>query len=81
MSAAHPVYMELVDFIASGTTPESIIRFRPSEATKERVSGLIERQNDGLLSEEESSELDDFLQLEHILIMAKAQARQRLQLA
>ena len=81
MSAAHPAYLELVEFIASGTTPESIIRFRPSEATRERVSGLIERLNDGLLSEEESSELDDFLQLEHILIMAKAQARQRLQLA
>jgi hypothetical protein len=75
MSAAHPAYMELVEFIASGTTPESIIRFRPSEATRERVSELIERQNDGQLSEAESSELDDFLQLEHILIMAKAKAR------
>ncbi len=81
MSAAHPAYMELVDFIASGTTPEAIIRFRPSRTTQQRVNELIERQNDGQLSKEESSELDDFLQLEHILLMAKAQARQRLQLA
>jgi len=80
MSAAHPAYLELVDFIAAGTTPEGIIRFRPSEAVQRRVSDLIERQRDGSLSSEEQSELDDFLQLEHILIMAKAQARSHLSL-
>ncbi len=81
MIAAHPAYMELIDFIASGTTPEAIIQFRPSQAAQHRAHELIERKTDGLLSEEELSELDDFLQLEHILIMAKARARQRLQLA
>jgi len=81
MSAAHPAYMELIEFIASGTTPEAVIQFRPSERTQQRVSELIERKQDGLLSEEEASELDDFLQLEHIMIMAKARARQRLQLS
>jgi hypothetical protein len=81
MTAVHPAYMEFVDFIASGTTPEAIIQFRPSEAAQERVHELIERKTGGLISEDESSELDDFLQLEHILIMAKARARQRLQLA
>jgi len=80
MSAAHPAYMELIEFIASGTTPEAVIEFRPSESTQQRVSELIERKHDGLLSEGEASELDDFLQLEHIMIMAKARARQRLQL-
>ena len=80
MSAAHAAYMELVEFIASGTTPEAVIQFRPSESTQERVSELIERKRDGLHSEEQASELDDFLQLEHIMIMAKARARQRLQL-
>jgi hypothetical protein len=58
MSAADPAYMESVEFIASGTTPEAIIQFRPSRATEQRVHELIERQNDGLLSEEENSELD-----------------------
>jgi hypothetical protein len=73
--------MELVEFIVSGMTPEAIIQFRPSETAQRRVSELIGRKNEGLLSDEEASELDDFLQLEHILIMAKVQARQRLQIA
>ena len=42
---------------------------------------LIERSKDGSISIEEQSELDDYLQLEHIMIMAKARARQYTQLA
>jgi len=80
MSAAHPAYLELVNFIASGNTPESLIRFKPSAAVQERVAILIEKQRDDALSTEEASELDDFLQLEHILILAKAQARHGLNL-
>ena len=41
--------MELIEFIASGTTPEAVIQFRPSESTQQRVSELIERKRDGLL--------------------------------
>ena len=81
MSAVHPVYLELVDFLAAGTTPESLVRFRPSEEIQRRVSELIEGRHNGVLSSEEESELEDFLQLEHILILAKAQARRHLSLA
>jgi hypothetical protein len=81
MNAASPVYLELIDFIVSGTTPGALLRFRPSEANQRRVSQLIEGQHTGTLSAEETSELDDFVQVEHLLIMAKAQARRRLQLA
>jgi len=73
--------MELVDFIASGTTPEALIDFRPSDVVQTRVLDLLQRQREGILSSEEASELDDFVQLEHLMIMAKAQARQRLQIA
>jgi hypothetical protein len=81
MSAANPAYLELVDFIAGGTTPEAVIAFRPSESVQNRVSDLIERKREGKLTPEEETELDDFLHLEHILIMAKAQARRHLSLA
>ena len=57
------------------------LQFRPSEANQRRVSELIEGQHNGTLSAEEASELDDFVQVEHLLIMAKAQARRRLQIA
>ena len=78
MSAAHPAYLELVDFLAAGTTPEALVRFRTSADVQRRVSDLIARRHNGLLSAEEESELEDFLQLEHILILAKAQARRHL---
>jgi hypothetical protein len=81
MNAASPVYLELIDFIVSRATPEALLHFRPSEAAQRRVSELIEGQHHGTLSAEETSELDDFVQIEHLLIMAKAQARRRLQLA
>ena len=81
MYAASPVYLELIDFIVSRTSPEAMLEFRPSEGNRHRVSELIEGQRNGTLSPEEISELDDFVQIEHLLIMAKAQARRRLQIA
>jgi len=81
MSAAHPVYLELLDFIAAGTTPESLIAFRPSEAVQERVQDLVSRKQEGSLTPDEDSELDEFLQLEHLLILTKAQARRHLSFA
>ncbi|MGD1070630.1 MAG: hypothetical protein ABSB15_10865 [Bryobacteraceae bacterium] len=81
MKAANPVYLELIDFIVSRTTPEAMLQFRPSEVAQHRLAELIEGQDNGTLSAEETSELDDFVQIEHLLIMAKAQARRRMQLA
>ena len=73
-------YEEIFDFIAAGTTPEAVVAFRPSDSVQERVAELVERSKNGCISTEEQSELDDFLQLEHIMIMAKARARQYTQL-
>jgi len=75
MSAAKS-YDEIIDFIAAGTTPEAVVAFRPSVSVQERVAALVERSKDGSISSEEHSELEDYLQLEHIMIMAKARARQ-----
>jgi hypothetical protein len=76
MSAADPVYLELIDFIAAGTTPQRVIAFRPSASTEERVEELIAKAKDDHLSADEQTELDYFFQLEHILRVAKARAEQ-----
>ena len=76
MSVTSPVYFEIVDFIAAGTTPEAVIDFRPSAEAQQRVADLIEREKADTLSPEEEAELDHFMELEHILRMAKARARQ-----
>jgi hypothetical protein len=73
-------YEEIIDFIAAGTTPEAVVAFRPSEIVRQRVAELVERSHDGNISAEEQSELEDYLQLEHIMIMAKARAREYTQL-
>jgi hypothetical protein len=68
-------YDDVLDFIAAGTTPSSVIAFRPSREAQQRVAELVERSHTGSISPREQSELDDYLQLEHLMIMAKARAR------
>jgi len=68
-------YQEVVDFIAAGTTPQNVIDFRPSETTQARVEDLLAREKDGELSPSEKSELDHYLQIEHLMRLAKARAR------
>ena len=43
------------------------------------LENLDERTRDGSIAPEERSELEDYLQLEHLVIMAKARARQHVQ--
>jgi len=75
MNAAEPVYMELVDFVAHGSTVEQVANFRPSTEAMKRLAQLLERQRDSNLTDEESSELDNYVRLEHILGLAKAKAQ------
>ena len=72
------VYEELIDFIISHGSPRDVIEFKPSEAARERVWDLIRREKDGGLTPEETSELNTFMQLEHITRLAKARARLKL---
>lgn len=75
---ASPIYEEIIDFFAAGTTPSGIINFRPSESTKERVADLIRREKASGLTAAETNELEHYLQLEHIMRLAKARARRYL---
>lgn len=68
-------YEEIVDFIAAGTSPKNVIAFRPSKAARQRVWDLVAREKSDVLSQEETSELEHYLQLEHIMRLAKARAQ------
>ena len=46
MNAIEPVYMELVDFVARGVTPEDVANFRPSVEAQMRVADLLEKQRE-----------------------------------
>lgn len=68
-------YDEIVEFIARGSTPDSVVRFEPSRSAKDYVAGLIHKEKTTGLTPEESSELDHFLKLEHLMRLVKARAR------
>jgi len=65
---------EIAGFIAL-TNPAKVLAFRPSQDTTQRVSDLIEREKADGISAEEKSELDYYMQLEHLMRMAKIFAR------
>ena len=75
MHASEPIYLELVDFVAGGTTPEEVANFHPSPEAQRRLTELLEHERESRLTPEERVELAHFLELEHILRMAKAKAR------
>jgi hypothetical protein len=73
-----PAYDEIINFLAAGTTPKSLIEFQPSETTQERVADLIFREKNSTLTPEEKTELDQYMMLEHLFRLAKARAHQHL---
>ena len=66
----YKAYQEVVDFIAL-SSPAKVIAFKPSDEAKQRVSDLISREKLEGLSNEETSELDYYMNLEHLMRMAK----------
>ena len=68
-------YDEIIDFIAAGTTPDSVARFEPTQNTKDLVAELIHKEKTTGLTPDELSELEHFMYLEHIMRLAKARAR------
>jgi len=72
MTLAHE---EIIDFILAGKTPEQVTNFQASDAVKARADELIRREKTDELSASETAELDAYMQLEHLMRLAKARAR------
>lgn len=70
-------YEEIIDFLAGGVTPDSLIAYRPSEEARRRVEDLIRREKSEGLAPEETSELNHYMELNYILTLARARARAR----
>jgi len=69
---------EVIDFLSNGPSSAEVADYTVSERANERVRRLLALNEAGLLSPEERSELDEVEKLEHILIMLKAEARERI---
>ena len=66
---------EITDFLVSMPTQEQIIAFKPSDRLNERLQSLLERAGEGELSDSEKKELDEFLQMSHMLKILKGKLR------
>ncbi len=75
---AGTLFDEILDFLASTPTPEQIIEFHPSERLQLRLRDLLDRNRNGVLRGDESTELDEFSRMNHLMSMLKIRARKRL---
>jgi hypothetical protein len=74
-----PIYEELLDLLADTTDVDRLLAFRLSTKRQARLDELLQRNCDGLLTEFERGELEEFERLEHLGRMLKARARQKQQ--
>jgi hypothetical protein len=65
---------EILDFLVEQIPAQSLADFKASDAARERVWTLIAREKECGLMPEEKVELDDYLRLEHLIVLAKARA-------
>jgi hypothetical protein len=65
---------EILDFLVEQIPAQSLADFRPSEEARRRVWALIAKEKESGLLPEEKVELDDYLKLEHLVVLAKAKA-------
>ena len=69
--SAH-VYRHILDFLASSPTPEQIASFGPTSEMTARLGTLLSREASGEITPGEKAELDEYEQIEHLIIMIKA---------
>jgi hypothetical protein len=68
---------KIIMAVAQPDTPENIIAYRPSDHLEQRLSDLLERNQQEYLTADERAELEEFLRMNHFMNMLKIRARQR----
>lgn len=70
-SIPYRAYDEIIDFITSSPDPKDVLNFRPPTSVINRVEDLLNKKKTSELNNEETTELDRFMLIEHIIMMAK----------
>ncbi len=68
-------YGEIVNFIARGASTKQVADYEMSPRSKEFVAGMIQKKMTIGLTPEESSDLDYYVQIEQLMLLAKERAR------
>src|SRR6267378_891298 len=72
----HPVFIEMIDFLATSPTPEQILAHKASPAVQERLEELLDKKREDGLTRAEEEEMNAYLLVNHVMILLKARARQ-----
>lgn len=68
---------EIIQFLLKAPTTTELLTFQISETAQTRLQRLLALNQAGLLSEQEQKELAELEQIEHIIVMLKAQVTNR----
>ncbi len=69
-------YLTLVDFMLAHIKPEAMLQFRASEEMHDHFYGLLDKEKAGTATKEEIEHINHFMNVEHIMRLAKAKAKQ-----
>ncbi len=64
---------EIIQFLSINPTPQEVLLYHVSERAQQRLRRLLALNEAELLGEAEKRELDELQQIEHIMIILKAQ--------
>ena len=71
------LYDELVDLLLETADPNRVLSFRLSPGKQGRLDSLLEKNRQGVLTGDESAELDAFEHFEHLVRLLKARLLQK----
>jgi hypothetical protein len=73
------VYRSVLEFLASNSSPQAVLDFKPAPAVQERISELLEKNRTGQLTSEEIVEFDEYERIDRFVRKFKIQAMKDLQ--
>jgi len=65
---------EVIEFLSRNPSPSEVLGYQASERSQDRLRRLLALNGAGLLGEREQRELSELEQVEHVVVMLKAQA-------
>jgi hypothetical protein len=71
-------YLDLMDYLIEKVTPEEILAYKASAQEQERAFELLEKNNAGTLTPEESEELAEMQEVDRFVALMKSRALAKL---
>jgi hypothetical protein len=68
------VYRHVLEFLVSRPSADAIAQFGPTDEMKARAEELLEKDRAGEIFPVESEELDEYMRIDHLITLLKAQA-------